>query len=498
MSKYVIRTKMEEPPSSVPWEPHDYQVLGMEFLLRNAGAGLFLDPGLGKTSATLGAIRVLLKEKQIKRVLIIAPLRVAHLVWPAEVEKWDEFKHMRVSVLHGKDKEKNLRKDAEIYVINPEGLGWLMAKGRLKMVGADMLVIDESSKFKHTNTARYKTLKPVLPKFRRRWILTGTPSPNGLMDLFGQCYIMDLGRALGPYITQYRAQYFSPGATIERTFFDAAGVERTRKVAVGWSLNPGADQLIYDKLAPYVMRLDAQDHIKVPEIVEVDILVDLPPEVRKMYNEVQEDLVSVINGNLVTAVSAASASMKCRQIASGGVYKQYEVDDLDRPKNREVIHLHDAKTEALYDLFEELQGSPLLVAYEFEHDLQRLRKMFGSDLPVIGGGTNEKMARSIVKDWNAGRLPIMAGHPQSMGHGLNMQESGRHVAWYTPTWNSELYTQFNKRVARQGNKNESVMIYRFLATGTVDRAVVGALKKKMGAETALLNALRDYTKEFHC
>lgn len=452
---------------------------------------------LGKTAITLGAIKILSDKGIVRKTLIVAPLRVCHNVWPSEVTKWKDFEHLRVVVLHGPEKDRLLNEPADIYVINPEGLNWLMAQGRFKALGADVLVIDESSKFKHPNTSRYKTLKPVLPKFKRRWILTGTPAPNGLLDLFGQVFLMDLGRALGPYITHYRAMYFSPGATLDRTVYLPDGREINKKVSVGWTLNPGCDQIIYEKLAPYILRLDAQDYIKVPKIVEVDIEVDLPASVLKVYRDIEEEMVTQVEGNLVTAVSAASASVKCRQIASGGLYKQYEVDDLDRPRNREVLHLHDEKTEALLDLIEELQGAPLLIAYEFEHDLQRLRKALGDDLPVIGGGTPSHVADRIVRDWNAGKIPFMAGHPMSMGHGLNMQGAGRHVAWYTPTWNCELYDQFNKRVARQGNQHESVMVYRFLARKTVDRAVVGALRTKAKNQNALLNALRDYTKERH-
>ena len=498
MSKYTIRSKAELPPCAKPWTPHEYQVLGMEFLLQNSGAGLFLDPGLGKTSTTLGALRILFKEKQIRRALIVAPLRVAQLVWPAEVQKWADFNHLRVVVLHGPEKNKRIRQDADIYVINPEGLGWLMAGGRFKQVGADVLVIDESSKFKNMQTARYKTLKPVLPKFKRRWILTGTPAPNGLLDLFGQVYVMDLGRALGPYISHYRAMYFSPGASFNRTFTDKNGQDVTKKITVGWSLNPGCDTLIYEKLSPYIMRMDAKDYIKVPEIVEADIWVNMPDSAHEIYKQIEDEMVAMIDGNLVTAVSAASASVKCRQIASGGLYKQYEIDELDRPRNREVIHIHDEKTAALLDLVDELQGAPLLVAYEFEHDLQRLRKAFGDDLPVIGGGTKEAEALRIQADWNAGRIPVLAGHPLAMGHGLNLQGVSRFVAWYTPTWNAELYEQFNKRVARQGNNHESVIVYRFLTRGTVDRAVVAACGSKIRTQNALLNALRDYTAEHHC
>lgn len=496
MLKYTIRSKEPSEPLLDHWKPHGYQVTGMEFLLKNGGAGLFLDPGLGKTSIALGAVRLLLKERQIKRVLIVAPLRVAHLVWPAEVAKWAEFSHLRVVVLHGKHKDELIKQDADIYVINPDGLEWLMAGGKFaKILHPDALIIDESSQFKNMKTKRYRLLKKYLPKFRRRWILTGTPAPNGLLDLFGQVFIMDQGHAFGPYISRYRATYFSPSAKITKTVMSANGEEIEKKLVVGWEPQPGAEEMIYEKLAPYVLRIDAKDHIEIPEIVEHDLWIDLPPDARRIYDQLEEEMVSMVGDQMVTAVSAASVSIKCRQIASGGIYKQYEVEELDRPRNREVIDIHDEKTQVVVDLVEELQGKPLLVAYEFGHDLARLQRAFGKDLPYIGGGTSPKTSAAIEKAWNEGSIPLLAGHPRSMGHGLNFQKSGNRILWYTPTWDAELYEQLNRRLARQGSKHGHIIVGRVGARNTVDVAVLRACGSKIKKQNALLNALRGYSAE---
>ena len=492
--KYAIKSKKVSAISDGRWKPHEYQVQGMEFLLKNAGAGLFLDPGLGKTSTTLGAIKLLKEAGQIRKVLVVAPLRVAHMVWPEEVKKWTDFHGLRVVVLHGKDKDKLAKQDADIYVINPEGLGWLMTAGRFKALGVDVLVIDESSKFKNMRTQRYKCLKPVLSKFQRRWILTGTPSPNGLLDLFGQVFLMDLGRAFSPYITRYRSQYFSSAATIVRSFVDASGREQSKKVAVGWTPIPGAEEEITEKLRPYVLRMEGKDYLELPEIVETEIYVEMPKEARLIYNQIEDTLVSEVNGNLVTAASAAAVSIKCRQIASGGLYKEYEVDDVMHKANREVLHIHDEKTEALVDLIEELQGKPLLVAYEFQHSLQRIQKALGKDIPYIGGGVSPQHSLALADAWNRGEIPVLCGHPRSMGHGLNMQGAGCHVAWYDPTWDAELYEQFNCRVARQGNTNSRVMVYRLAARSSIDIAVLASLRNKIKNQNALLSALKDYAK----
>lgn len=438
---------------------------------------MFLDPGLGKTSITLGAIKVLKSKGLMKRALVIAPLRVAHAVWPAEVDKWTDFKGLRVSVLHGKDKEKNLRADADIYVINPEGLGWLLSSTRFRTLSPDILVVDESSKFKHTRTSRFKMLKTVLPKFARRWILTGTPAPNGLLDLFGQMYIIDLGKSLGKYITHYRMEYFTP---IDRLGFQ-------------WALKPGAEERIYEQIRPYVLRLAAADFLKLPQMIINKIEVELPAAARRVYDEMERELLTTLdNGELMMAPSASAAYIKCRQIASGGLYKDKGPDDRPLLKSESWSKIHDAKTEALVDLVDELQGSPLLVAYYFTHDLYRIREAFGGNVPYIGSGVSAAKTSEIVRRWNAGEIPLLLGHPASMGHGLNMQGAGNHVAFYSEDYDLELYEQFIKRVLRQGNTRSHVYVHLIVAKDTIDEAVVASLGRKGRGQKALLDALADY------
>ena len=294
----------------VKWKPHAYQKGAIKFLLERACAALFLDPGLGKTSITLGAVKILLAEKLIRRVLVVAPLRVCYSVWPKEVKKWEDFQNIRVAVLHGKDKERNLRSEAEVYVINPEGLAWLMTDGRFKLLGADVLVIDESSKFKHTNTARFKTLRPVLSKFSRRYILTGTPCPNGLLDLFGQVYILDLGKSFGPFITHYRTEFFEP----------------TGFGGFTWVPKHGTEERIQKLLKPLALRLSAKDYLELPELIPVKVEIELPPDARKIYDQLETELITLVDGQVVTALSVAAANTKCRQVANGGLYKNYHAD----------------------------------------------------------------------------------------------------------------------------------------------------------------------------
>ena len=448
----------------------------MKFLLAHGAAALFLDPGLGKTSIVLAALKYLFRAGTARRALVVAPLRVCYLVWPNEVAKWLDFGHLRVEVLHGPDKDKALAREADIYVINPEGLEWLSREGRFKKLDADVLIVDESSKFKHTNTQRFKTLKPWLPKFTRRWILTGTPAPNGLMDLFGQIYILDLGRALGAYVTRFRNDFFA-------------------QVGFDYILQPDGAERINEAIKPLALRLRDEDHLELPKLVFNDIYVDLPKPARKVYNEMEQRLFTLLDsGEALTAVSAGVASMKCRQIANGGVYRDAAERATATVKSEEWTHLHDAKTEAMSDLHEELAGQPLLVAYEFHHDLHRLQKLFGAEVPMIGAGVNAKRTAELEAQWNRGELPVLLGHPQSMGHGLNLQGAGHHVAWYSIPWDLELYDQFIRRVRRQGNKHDQVFVHRLVARQTIDEVVIGALAGKDATQGAFLNALSSYRK----
>lgn len=481
-------------PSGQPYQPHDYQKRAIRFLLEHACAALFLDPGLGKTSITLAALKILEKKGMGERTLIIAPLRVCHNVWPGERQRWTDFHGFKMVVLHGPDKDDLIKEPADIYVINPEGLDWLLGvttvrNGNKVSVSTDLkkfkalkvknLVVDELSKFKHTNTVRFKAIKQVLGQFKRRWGLTGSPAANGLMDLFGQCYILDQGQALGQYITHYRTKYFVPG-------FDG----------FSWNLQEGAEELIYKRLAPLALRMSAEDHLDIPELIVNPIKVDLPKKARQIYDHMENDLIAKIENRVVVANNAGVASGKCRQVASGGLYLDPEVAGILKTKaDRESVVLHDAKTDALEDLIDELQGSPLLVAYEFNHDLERLQKRFGKDLPYIGGGVSSKRAKELEDLWNRGKLPYLFGHPQSIAHGLNLQFAGHHVCWYTLTWDYELYDQFNRRVRRQGNSHSRVFVHQILARDTIDDQVIRhVLNAKDNRQAAFFEAIKNLNK----
>lgn len=461
-----------------PWKPHGYQKRAVRFLVEHAAAGLILDPGMGKTSITLAALVICQKTDPDEKMLVIAPRRPARLVWPAEVEKWADFTHLRVEVLHGDKKEEALERDADIYTINPEGLPWLLAdKGRrLKALikrGVKILTVDESTKFKRTTTKRFKLLKPFLPLFRRRWILTGTPAPKGYLDLFGQVYVMDLGKALGQYITHYRNEFFYP----------------TGFGGYTWKLQDGADKKINARLKPSIMSMSADDYLELPEQVVNPIWVELSPEARKIYDAMEEDLVALLeSAKVVTAATAATASMKCCQVANGAIYLDVEPGCKPRPGER-WAEIHDAKIEALLDLIEDLQGKPLLIAYEFNHDLERLVAALGPDAPVMG--ISDKRDAVIEKAWNAGELDYVLGHPASIGHGLNLQYGGcEDVCWFSTTWDFELYDQFNKRVRRQGNKARRVRIHHILARDTVDEDKLRDKRTKDMTQRGFLEAVK--------
>ena len=482
-------------PSAKPWTPHAYQKKAVKFLLEHAAGALFLDPGLGKTSITLATIKMLKQKKVLDKVLLIAPLRVCYSVWPKEVDKWSDFNGIKVVVLHGPNKDELLKVEADVYVINPEGLEWLLQVKktktptgktkvdvdlrRWKALGFDTLVVDELSKFKHTNTNRFKAIKLVLNTFRRRWGLTGSPASNGLLDLFGQCFILDQGRTLGPYISHYRMKYFVPSHD-----------------GFSWNIREGAEQEIYERLNPLALRMAADDYLDMPTLIENNIRVDLPEPVRVVYDQLEDDLIAKLSDKIVVASNAAAASMKCRQVANGGIYIDPEVESLVKlPKSkREWVNLHTEKVDALADLIEELQGSPILVAYDFEHDLDRLRERLGQDVPYIGGGVSAKRSAELEKAWNAGHLPVLLGHPQAMAHGLNLQEVGHHVAWHSMTWDYELYDQFIRRVLRQGNKSKKVFVHHIMARGTVDEVVLAAVKSKRKGQNALFDALKKLRK----
>lgn len=490
-SKSTTQFMAPSKPSSTPWTPHGYQKKAVKFLLEHAAAALFLDPGLGKTSIALAAIKLLKKQQLLSKVLLIAPKNVCHNVWPNELQKWTDFAGLKAVVLHGKDKDERLEEEADIYIINPEGLDWLLDTKKIRLpngktrvevdikrwrkLGFDTMIVDELSKFKHTQTIRFKAMKLVLHTFGRRWGLTGSPAANGLLDLFGQCYMLDQGRTLGPYISHYRMKYFVPG-------YDG----------FSWNLREGADEEIYERVRPLALRMAAEDYLDMPKLIENNIKVQLPEPVMKVYLQLENDLIAKLEKNVVRAANAAGASMKCRQVANGGIYLDQEVRALVKlPKSeREWVNLHTEKVDALAELIDELQGSPLLVAYDFEHDLDRLKIKFGDGLPYIGGGVPPKRVAELIKQWNSGKLDYLFGHPQSLAHGVNLQEAGNHVAWHSLTWDFELYDQFIRRVRRQGNVHKRVFVHHIMASGTIDEVMLMALKGKNKGQQALFSALQ--------
>jgi len=412
------------------------------------------------------------------KVLIIAPLRVCYMVWPNEIEKWSQFNDLRWTILHGKNKDKNLKLDADIYLINPDGLPWLMADARFKGVKFSRLVVDESSYFKHANTRRFKLLKPALDKMRSRWILTGSPAPNGYLDLFGQIFIMDLGASLGRYITHYKNAFFYPSGSGGYT----------------WLLQPDADKKIQEKIKPYIKRLDGDDLLELPEIVNNIIRIDLPPHARAIYDEMEiQMLTELSDGEIVTAKSAAAASLKCRQIANGGLYRGGQ--DSALTDDEEFSNIHYEKTLAVQEIINELQGQPVMVSYEFNHDLSRLREKLGKGVPYIGGGVTPKRSSELATEWNAGKLPQLLVHPQAVAHGLNLQSGpGNRIIFHSLIWNWEYYYQLIKRLQRQGSKHKRIFVDHIIANNTIDEPMYAVLMRKGKTEKGFLSALKEYAE----
>ena len=465
--------KNEKPKWPQPWKPEPYMKKSVKWLLAHSYAGLFLDPGLRKTSITLAAITILLEQGLIESVLVVAPRRVCYDVWPKEIKKWTDFNHLTYTVLHGKDKDTDFHQKVNIQIINPEGLKWYFRMRKIHRTQfPDMLVVDESTKFRNTNSNRFNSIKPYLNKFSRRLILTGSPAPKNYIDLFGQIYILDGGRALGSYVTTYRANFFTSSGFMGYTY----------------ELNEKADKEIHKLIKPYILRLAREDYVKLPKLIDVDIEIKMPFDAWNIYQEMEEDFVSELKSGTITAANAGVKSQKLRQIASGGCYF------INSRNKRVVEHIHDEKTEALYDLIEELSGKPALVGYQFDHELERIFKMFklkSKDAPVINSDTSDKRAIFLEEEWNKGNLPYLFAHPQSIAWGMNMQEAGNAVIWYTTPWDLEMYTQYIQRIHRPGVTGK-VFNYHIMAEGTIDYAVRHALERKARSQSELLQALKSY------
>ena len=443
--------------------PHPYQVDAMRFMVTRPAAGLLLDPGYGKTAITLHVFDTLRKAGHIDALIVLAKLRIVENTWPDEIAKWDL--PLRWALLHGKDKDARLREQHHVYLMNYEGLPWLVGQKDLKRIFAGrrvMLVCDESSKLKDTGTARFKALKKLLPLMHRRHILTGSPVPQSLMDLFGQVYALDMGESFGPYITHFRNTYFVPSGYM----------------GYDWKLQPGAEERIYERASKVLLRLP-RDLIKLPELTTVNRWVNIPHHTMQVYRDLEKEFVGDLDSGRIVAANAAVASGKLRQFVGGAVY-----DETHRPH-----WLHDEKLDALEELVDELNGQQLFVAYEYQHELERILQRFPKT-PHIGSGVDATTARQHMQDFNNGRIQMLLGHPQSVAHGLNLQASARNVVFFTLPWSFENYDQFIRRVWRQGQKN-NVTVYQIVARDTIDEVVISVLSQKDATQQAFLKALEE-------
>ncbi len=441
------------------YKPHEYQSYATEFILSHPISAVFLEMGLGKSVITLSAIFDLcLDSFLVCKVLVIAPLRVARDTWPAEINKWDHLKGLSYSVVVGTEKERidALKKQSTLYIINRENVDWLVHKSGIPF-HFDMVVIDELSSFKCYGAKRFKSLLKVRPSVKRIVGLTGTPSSNGLMDLWAEFRILDLGQRLGRYISHYRNTYFKPD-------------KRNAQIIFSYKPLPGAEEEIYKQISDITISMKSTDYLKMPEYVSNEVFVTLSDKEWKVYSEFKEDMVANLGDEDIDAVNAAVLSGKLLQMANGAVY--------DSENKAHVIH--DKKLDALEDLIEGANGKPVLVAYWYKHDLERIKERF----PV-----RQIQSSKDIENWNDGKIPIAVIHPASAGHGLNLQSGGSTLIWFGLTWSLELYQQTNARLYRQGQKN-TVIVHHIITKDTIDEDVLLALTKKEKTQDALIDAVK--------
>lgn len=462
------------------WKPRLYQIIAFGHMIKYNFAGLLLEPGLGKTSVSLFAIKCLKRVGKIKGVLIIVPLRPLYNVWLGENKKWLQFNKLKIAILHGENKEKALKSKADIYLINPEGLQWLKTELlQFRKWPFTMLIVDESTKFKNPQSKRFKyLLKPMLRRFKRRYILTGTPTPKSLLDMFTQTMIVDGGKALGTRITTFKSRYFT----------------QTGYKGYELKLMEGCDKRIRKKIQHLMLVMKAEDYLSLPKLVFNDVYVDLPPKARKAYNEMEAELFAEFDDYELRAANCAVKFDKCHQMANGAIYHDQDMLGKPVPSHRREFHIiHQAKLEALKDLHEELQFKPILVAYKYQHDLKTIFKFMGKKkIPYIGSGVSIAAGSKIEKDWNAGKLSMLLGQPQSMAHGMNLQEAGNDVCYFSLDSNLDDHEQFYRRVYRSGVKGKAVRVHRIIARDTVDELIVARLEQRGNDQVSFKDALIKY------
>ena len=441
------------------YEAHDYQKYVTDFILTHPIAAVFLEMGLGKSVITLTALfDLILDQFLIRKVLVIAPLRVARDTWPLEIRKWDHLSGLTYSVVVGNESERRtaLMRTADIYIINRENVDWLITKSGIPF-DFDMVVIDELSSFKSHQAKRFKSLLKARPSVKRIVGLTGTPSSNGLMDLWAEFRLLDLGQRLGRYISHYRAAYFTPD-------------KRNAEVIFSYKPLPGAEDAIYQRISDVTISMKSCGYLKLPECVINEVPAVMDDKEMAVYDRFREYMVTKIKDKEIDAANAAVLSGKLLQMANGAVYDEEKVS----------CHIHDRKLDALEDLIEGANGKPVLIAYWYQHDAERIRARFT---------VREIKTSQDIEDWNAGKISAAIIHPASAGHGLNLQAGGSTLIWFGLTWSLELYQQTNARLHRQGQK-DTVIIHHIIAKGTIGEDVMKALRKKEKTQDALINAVR--------
>ena len=441
------------------YKPHSYQEYAIRYIETHPISALLIDMGLGKTSITLTAIRNLLFDSfEVCKVLVIAPLRVAKNTWTDEIKKWEHLSTLTYSLIIGNENERlsALNEKTDIYIINRENVDWLVNKSGYKF-DFDMVVIDELSSFKNHQSKRFKSLMKVRPLVKRIVGLTGTPSSNGLMDLFAEFKILDMGKRLGYFIGQYRNTYFKPD-------------KMNGPIVYSYKPLPNAENAIYEKISDITVSMKANEYLKMPELLTSNYVVELSNSEKNQYDEMKKSLVLEITDGEITASNAASLSNKLCQLSNGAIY-----DD-----EQNIVEIHDRKLEALEDIIESMNGKPLLIAYWYRHDLERIKSRFS---------VREIKTSEDISDWNDGKISVALIHPASAGHGLNLQNGGSTLVWFGLTWSLELYQQTNARLYRQGQKN-TVVIQHIITKGTIDEQILKALQKKNKTQADLIDAVR--------
>ena len=442
------------------YQPHEYQQYATDFIIKNPTAAVFLEMGLGKSVIALTAILELCLERfEISRVLVIAPLRVARDTWPAEIQKWDHLKDLTYSVAVGTANERRaaLWQKTFVHIINRENVQWLIEDSGIPWQ-YDMVVIDELSSFKSHQSKRFKSLMKARPGVRRIVGLTGTPSSNGLMDLWSEFRVLDMGKRLGRFITHYREQFFEPD-------------RRNGMQVFSYKPRAGAEREIYRRIGDITISMRSADYLKMPECVMNTVPVKLDSTEYEVYEEMESKMVTELDGVEIDAVNAAALTGKLCQLANGAIYTP----------DGNTVFFHERKLDALEDLIEGANGKPVLVAYWYKHDLARIQERFK---------VRELKSSKDITDWNAGKIPVAVIHPASAGHGLNLQAGGSTLIWFGLTWSLELYQQTNARLWRQGQQAETVVIHHIITRGTVDEDVMQSLSEKDRSQAALMRAVR--------